>query len=155
MAIKALKLPKEQLEALGKEYQDRIDTVKTGRERVMQDIWIKCLKNYEGKEPPRSFPWPGASSAVIPIAPTHADSLFARLYQASVGQDPIFLVRPWGDGDAGETGVSMQDFAEALGDFSKWVETEDVPVADSMEDVFQLMVKYGDATVLTQQEQEE
>jgi hypothetical protein len=132
--------------ALGKAYAKEILDVKAARDELLQNTWIKALENYEGKAPKRTFPFPGASNAVVPITPTHTDAIFARLYNTATGQDPKFLITPWGTGEMA-SGATVEEFAEQLQFFSQYLEKEEIDVTSALELALMLMAKYGDSIV--------
>jgi hypothetical protein len=139
---------------LGTQYMQQITAAIDGRERLMREIYDRALSNYECKTTVRSWPWKHASSARIPITPTHSDAILARLYNTSTGQDPKYLIEPWGTGPlTGE--ISVEEFARHMQSFSKFLENEEIPIDDLMELALTIMVKYGDCIIYMPWEKEE
>lgn len=130
----------------GQVYVQEINTMGASRDELMEDTWKNALKNYEGKAPRRDYPWPEASNAFLPVTATHVEAIFSRLYNTATGQDPMFLIQPWGTGPLAQ-GITIEHFAEAFQEVSKWLEIEAVPMRDVLEQALLTMTKYGDSIV--------
>lgn len=141
-------------ENLGKQYSLQIEDAISGREKLMRDTWDRALEHYEGKSRARDWPWKYASNAIIPIIPTHTDAIEARLYNTCTGQDPKFLISPWGTGEMA-SGWTVEDFTKEMQRLSKYLEREELPVDDILELAIKIMTKYGDSILYIPWEQEE
>jgi len=141
-----IRLDKDERTKLGREFISWADTVEDKRRRLMHETWVKALENYEGKEPVKQFPWPGASNAVLPITATHSDAISARLFGAATAHDPVFLVLPYGQGEI-IPDVTVEKYALWWQNLSKWVENEEIDLKTLMEEVCLHFTLYGDAFV--------
>jgi len=143
-----IRLTKDEREGIGQEFVSWIDAIEESRRELMNETWVQALDNYEGKPPIKQFPWAGASNAHLPITGTHSDAIAARLYNASIAHDPIFLMLPTRAGEIeGIEGVSYQMLARWFQNVSKYIEHEQIPFKDLMEEIILTFVIYGDAFV--------
>lgn len=150
-----LKLKDDDKIQLGKEFQAWIERVEDSRRQLMQETWVQALDAYEGKEPIKQFPWPGASNAFLPMTGTHTDALSARLYNAATAHDPQFLLSNNRAGnlldilmpDGQRLAVSYEEWARWWQEVSKHIERSKVNLNQLWLDVTQMMATYGDAFV--------
>jgi hypothetical protein len=153
-----IRLDKQERAEIGKELQSWFEAIEDGRRDIMQETWIKALDNYEGKPPIKQFPWAGASNAFLPITGTHSDAIGARLYNAAVAHDPIFLSLHNRAGYAMESDTARVTFlqlARWIQNISKYIEREEIPFKDLMEEIVMTMVIYGDSFVYLPWEKQE
>lgn len=143
-----LSLRGEAKERLGREFMQWADRVEDQRRELQKETWIKALDNYEGKEPIKQFPWPGASNAVLPITRTHANAIAARLFNAAVFHDPTFLIQEGASALPEELAtLSPTKWAQWWQNISKWIERHELSFKDLMEEIILTYVIYGDAYV--------
>jgi hypothetical protein len=153
-----IRLDADERAKVGQEFKTWFDAIEESRRELMQETWIKALDNYEGKPPIKQFPWPGASNAFLPISGTHADAIGARLYNAAVAHDPIFLLLSNRAGFVQSDElleVTFQQLARWWQNISKFIEREEIPFKDLMEDIVMTFVVYGDAFVYLPWEKQE
>lgn len=152
-----LKLSEEEKVSLGKNYQAWIERVEDSRRELMKETWVQALDAYEGKEPIKQFPWPGASNAFLPMTGTHTDALSARLYNAATAHDPTFLLRSDKAGDlvhqvfpdGTSLSVSYELWGRWFQEISKYIERTRLQLSMLWMDVCFMMTIYGDAFVYT------
>jgi hypothetical protein len=135
---------RKERDAIGMAYVRQIEQVIDERSDL-QDNWRKALENYEGKPPERTWPWKHASNAFLPITSTHSDAIYARLYNTSTGQDPIYLVNVIGAADT--AGFTGDEFTALWQQLSKYIEASELRVKDIMALSLLITVKYGDSIV--------
>jgi len=141
-----VRLSAEDRKKLGVIFRDWAKSVQDDRRRLAEESWTQALVNYEAKPPEKQFPWPGASNAVVPIIPVHVESLEARHFSAATAHDPIFMIEPNAQGEV-IPGLTVEKFATMWQNVSHWIEREEVPLKDVMEEVALTFVLYGDAWV--------
>jgi hypothetical protein len=130
--------------SLGAAYKQRIEAHVNARAVRTNKVYALALKNYEGKADPVTFPWPGASNAVISLTPSHTDAWDARIRNAGTANDPVYMTSAWG-GDQIAPDMTNEEYAELFQEYSKWLEKEEVPNAQWMEQVSTIMTKFGNA----------
>jgi hypothetical protein len=109
---------------------------------------MKANKYYEGKARRKTWPWPGASNAILPIIATHCDVLKARLHAAATVQHPTYLLESILPEDLQlMQGVTAGHLRDIWQQWSTYVEDEVFDNDVVMDEVTSLMVKYGDAIV--------
>jgi hypothetical protein len=114
----------------------------------MHGVYVKANKYYEGKARRRTWPWPGASNAILPIIATHCDVLKARLHAAATVQKPTYLMGAVLPEDIElMPGVTAGRVRDVWQQWSTHVEDEVFNNEQVMDLVISLMVKYGDAIV--------
>jgi hypothetical protein len=153
-----IRLQKKERQEIGKEFKTWFDAIEESRRELMQETWIQALDNYEGKPPVKQFPWAGASNAFLPISGTHSDAIGARLYNAAIAHDPIFLLLHSRAGFAHSDellDVTFLQLARWMQNISKFIEREEIPFKDLMEEIVMTMVIYGDAFVYIPWEKQE
>lgn len=141
-----VRLSAEERKKLGTIFKTWAESVQDDRRKLMQETWTRALVNYEGKAEEKSFPWPMASNAVIPITAVHVDSLEARHFSAATAHDPVNLIEPNAQGEI-IPGVDVAKFAQWWQNISKWIEKEELQFKSLMEEVVLTFVTYGDAWV--------
>jgi len=139
---------------LGNQFAAQVGRVRSQRDGIMDKTWTKAMDAYEGKAPPRTFPWKNASNAIVPIIPTHVDAIKARLYNAATAQDPIHHLEPWGSSDV-IPGVKVKDYAKAMNDLSEFIEREEVKTEDVYDRSLDIMTIYGDVIYFVDWNREE
>ena len=158
-----LKLKDQDKDKIGKDYLAWIERVEDSRRQLMQETWVQALDAYEGKEPIKQFPWPGASNAFLPMTGTHTDALSARLFNAATAHDPNFLLTNNNAGDllniAGPDGlpiiVSYEQWSRWWQEISKHLEKEQLNLNQLWHEATLMMTIYGDAFVYIPWEVEE
>lgn len=141
--LKQLKMNLEARQNLGKQFAMQVERVRSQRDGIMDKIWKKAMDKMEGKAQERTFPWKGASKAIVPIIPTHVDAIKARLFNAATAQDPIHHMEAWGSSDV-IPGVKVKDYARAMNDLSEYIEREEVRTEDIYDRSLDIMTVYGD-----------
>lgn len=152
-----LKLKEEDKLEIGKDCLAWVERVEDARKLLTKETWAYALEAYEGKEPIKQFPWPGASNAFLPMTGTHTDALSARLYNAATAHDPTFLVTNNRAGnlldvalpDGSTFQVSYEEWSRWWQEISKYIERQVLPLNQLWLDVTQMMATYGDAFVYT------
>jgi hypothetical protein len=145
---KELSITAEHRLELGKAYQRRLEDAEFSRTQRMHGVYVKANKYYEGKARRKTWPWPGASDAILPIIATHCDVLKARLHAAATVQKPTYLLDSILPEDIelmpGVTAGRLRDIWQQWSDHV----TEHVWQHEEVMDIVtSLMVKYGDAIV--------
>lgn len=150
-----LKLKDEDKNKIGKDYLAWIERVEDSRRQLMMETWVQALDAYEGKEPIKQFPWPGASNAFLPMTGTHTDALSARLFNAATAHDPNFLLTSNNAGnlldetmpDGSQFQVSYEEWSRWWQEISKHIEKEKLNLTNLWHEVTLMMTIYGDAFV--------
>lgn len=151
-----IKLTDDDRQKIGADFKSWIERVEDTRRQLMQETWVQALDAYEGKEPIKQFPWPGASNAFLPMTGTHTDALSARLFNAATAHDPAFLITNNRAGDifnfqnpmdGTSLSASYEDWARWWQEISKYVERQKLKLNQIWLDVTQMMTTYGDAFV--------
>lgn len=149
--IPEVKVSAKVRETLGHEMSRRVRTAAQDRDERMSKVWSLAVSNYEGYAEEINWPWPGASNAVISLTPAHTDAWIARLYNAGTSHDPIYMTSAHATGEI-FPGFEWKDYADCWQGFSSWLEKEEIPIKDLMEEVCTITVKYGDCFVYLQWE---
>ncbi len=146
---KQLTIESEPRAALGRAYRRRLDDAEAARTERMHGVYVKANKYYEGRARNRTWPWPGASNAILPIIATHCDTLKARLHAAATVQNPVFLLMSIMPEDIElMPGVTAGRLRDVWQQWSTYTEEEEVfDHSEVMDTVTSLMAKYGDAIV--------
>lgn len=142
------KFNSEERALLANSYERRIGEAARGRDRLMHDTWIKANKFYEGKAQEKVWPWKGASNAVMPVIQTNCNHLKARLHAAATTMTPVYLLQPILPEDTELfEGFTSGDLRDLWQQWSDYTEKSVIDHDDLMDQVDDLMVKYGDAFV--------
>lgn len=149
-----IRLTPEERKTLGSEFNQWVDSVEDKRRRLLHEGWIKALNNYEGKEPVKTLPWPGASNVFVPMTPTDVDDLGARHYNAATSNPDAYLITPNRGGDL-LPDVSYEKYGRWWQNISRWIENEQVHYNKLIEEVIWTYMIYGDAWVYLPWEVEE
>lgn len=140
MPIPMLRLNEEQREDLASTFLAEIAFAVSERHEL-ETRWSRYAEMYESRSVRVTRPWPDACGISIPMAPTHADSIKARLVNAYFGQDPQWIVKP--------RNAQWKPYAEQLQQFLQWVSDEELKLFPTLKQVFGLAVDYGTALTYT------
>lgn len=138
MPIQKLRLDDEKRKEMARIFQQEVAFAVSERVEIEQR-WARYAEIYESRAQKVSLPWPDACGVSMPMAPTHADSLAARLTNAFFGQEPLWIVK--------ERQAAYREFAVQSEAFLGWVSEEQLQLYPKLKQVFHLMTQFG--TVIT------
>lgn len=101
---------KDEFEILLNYIRDKVKYLKARTRGLRETLIPKWHRIYHATpaEEVATWPWPGASNLVIPIAGTFSDELLSRVMAAIYQTDPLFVVKTLGDFGSDEQGGQAQ-----------------------------------------------